>query len=372
MNYITNFATSRAGRIGSSDVPAIIQHPERQESLKGYDTTPLTVYMEKTGQAERKPAGLHAALGHAMEPYVLYEAIKRIDNEQVAKQFLRGYQLAELDATADGYPTAHACQSTDWLHHTEAMNDHSVSHADCINPERGIIIEAKTASYWAAVRRDTDPYRGYDTSLDGAQGIPLAHYMQVQHQMATYAEVYGITIKRAYLALISDGVYHQWEILPDIPVQERIIELCSYLYQCITTRTPPKRLAISIDDVKLLYPETPEDFRVVSGDAADDAIRYAAASREAAAQVAAWELKKRDADAALAAMLTDAKRLRIIRDGSIVDVAAWQERAASERVAGLSELRKMPDGDALIELLREQGMIKKTEASRFVKVKYKE
>jgi len=83
MNYITDFQKSRSTKIGSSDVPALIQHPEKSESLAGYGRTALTVYEEKIGIRERDPVGFPAQMGHVVEPYALQEFI-RPENENLS------------------------------------------------------------------------------------------------------------------------------------------------------------------------------------------------------------------------------------------------------------------------------------------------
>lgn len=371
MNYIQNFDKSRKSLIGSSDVPALIQHPEKPESIAGYERTALTVYLEKTGQKERDPAGLPAKLGHALEPYVLQEAISILADDKTACDFLRGYMLCELekDNKNGGYPNAPAFQNTPWLHHTEAVNDYSVSHADCINQKDGILIEAKTASFWASMRRESDPYKGYDPKLKGHQGVPIAHYMQIQHQMLLYSTVYGIQIKKGYIALIANSEFNMWEIKPDIKVQERLAELCSRMKQCIDTKTPPRELAMNADDIKYMYPEIKEDFKIISGDELQQAIEYAKMQKEASAQETAWKRKKEDAASALSVMLKDTGVLKGMIDGSMIDIASWQSRTGAERVMSLSEIKK--NKEKVYNYLVKNECIMKGEDTRSVKVKYK-
>ena len=244
MNYITNFTHARATLIGSSDIVACLQHPEKHESLAGYERTAITVYKEKRGEIPRTPAGLPADIGHELELLALQKAIEQIETvngetpdaiKSLINRFRRGYQLAEINTTIDNdgdvtYQNAEQFQNTEWLHHTEATTIDSVLHADCINiadPENAIIIEAKIAtSSWSAKRGD-DPYKGYDFELEGRMGIPLRHYMQVEHQCAVYNQCYGIKIKRAYLALICDGKFYLFSWKPDVKIQERLLELSS-------------------------------------------------------------------------------------------------------------------------------------------------
>jgi hypothetical protein len=368
MKYITDFTRSRKTLIGSSDVPALIQHPERAESVAGYGRTALTVWEEKTGLRERDPVGFPAHMGHVIEPYVLHEHIKRHTTPENADVFLRGYLLTELDKTAGGYPRAHAMQTTDFLHHTEAVTDYCISHADCINEKTKTLIEAKTAGYWSAKRRD-DPYRGYEFDLTGHHGIPLANYFQVQHQAAVYQECYGIKIDTAFLSLISDGNYYEWEFRIDTRLQERILELCSYMKKCIDKKIPPKRLAMNTADIKSLYPKLDDDFRIISGRKLKSVLKFAKRRNKADAQIRAWEQKKEDAESALAIMLKDTKKIQGLVDGEIITIAEWQERKGGERLIGLKEIQ---NDKRLYGYAKKNGLIKESEDTRFVKVKFKE
>lgn len=390
MNYITNFTHSRATLIGSSDIVACLQHPEKHESLAGYERTAITVYKEKRGELPRTPAGLPADIGHELELLALQKAIEQIETvngetpeniRSLINRFRRGYQLAEINTTieydADGnesltYHNAKEFQNVDWLHHTEAITQDSVSHADCINiadPENAIIIEAKVAtSSWSAKRGD-DPYKGYDFELEGVRAVPLRHYMQVEHQCAVYAQCYGIKIKRAYLALICDGKFYLFEWRPDVKIQERLLELSSYMKLCIDTATLPVKLAMNADDIKTIYPKINEDFRVVSGEQLETAMQYARVAKDAAVMKKNWEEKERDAKDALAVLLADSGRLRGIVDGEMVELVAWQERKGIERLMPLSEIKK---DKRLFSYCEKNGLIKQGEPSKFVQVKFKE
>jgi hypothetical protein len=374
MNYITAFAKSRSTKIGSSDVPALIQHPEKSESLAGYGRTALTVYEEKIGIRERELASEPAEFGHIIEPYAIMKFIRKYVDDKTADKFLRGCLLCDFDRTKDGYPTAAATQTTDFLHHTEAVTDYSVSHADCINisdPQNAILIEAKTSGFWPA-RRTDDPYKGYDKEVKGHRGIPLSVFYQVQHQAAIYQEVYGIKVKIANLILISEGQYYEWEIRIDTRIQERLVELCSYMKTCIDKKIPPKKLAMNVSDIKVMYPKLNEDFRLVSGDELASAVEAANKAKEAAEQLKAWKQKKEDAEATLSIFLKDNKKLQGIIDGEITDIAAWQSREGGERIIGLKELKELDSGERLYKYMKKNGLIKVGGDSRFVRVKLKE
>jgi len=371
MNYITDFHRARSRKLGASDIAACLQHPEKYQSLAGYDRTALTVWEEKTGRRERDPAGFAAEMGNVLEPVVLRKWIRENDSPETADRFYRGYVLCELDKKADGYPDAAAFQNTDYLHHTRAETDFAISHTDLINiakPDRRAIIEAKTASFWSA-RRGDDPYNGYDPEIKGHQGIPLKNYFQVQFQAAIYQAAYGIKFDELSLALLFDtSQFHQWEIRPDTRVQERLLEVAHYMKQCIDRDIPPRELAMNQSDIKAMYPKLNEDFRIISGDELQTAINAARQAREAAEQVKAWKAKKEDAENALAVLLKDVKVLRGLVDDEIVDLAAWQEREGAERIAGLKEIKNDTE---LYEMAVKRGFIKKSEPVRFVQTKIK-
>lgn len=370
MNYITHFQKSRSTKIGSSDVPALIQHPEKSESLAGYGRTALTVYEEKIGIRDREPAGNPAEVGHHMEPYALQKFIRNHYDDKTADKFFRGFMLCELDKTKDGYPTAAATQTTDFLHHTEAVTDYSVSHADCVNIVKPTFLESKNSGFWPS-RRTDDPYTGYDKTIKGHQGIPLRNFFQVQHGTAVYQEVYGIKFTTANLILVSEGNTYEWEIRIDTKIQERVLELCSYMKVCIDKKIPPKKLAMNVSDIKVMYPKLNEDFRLVSGEELTSAVEAAKKQKEAAEQLKAWKQKKEDAEAALSILLQDNKKLQGIIDGEIQDIAVWQERSAGERIIGLKELKELDSGERLYKYMKKNGLIKVGEDSRSVKVKLK-
>jgi hypothetical protein len=53
------FDKTRAGRIGASDIPAILGNPDKPtESLAGYGRTAVTTYLEKRGERERLKWGI--------------------------------------------------------------------------------------------------------------------------------------------------------------------------------------------------------------------------------------------------------------------------------------------------------------------------
>jgi hypothetical protein len=369
MNYIQNFQKSRSGKIGASDIPTLIQHPEHYESLAGYGKTPMTFWLEKTGQKEKDPVGFSAHMGHMLEPIILYEWIRNHTNKETAEKFYKGYLLCELDKTSDGYPTAPDTQYTDFLHHTEAKTDFAVAHMDMINRSGTIDVQVKSANYWAS-RRNDDPYKGYDFDVKGHQGIPLKNYYQVQFEMAVYNEAYGFQIDDAYLGLLCDtSTYGEWHIKRNVRVHERLLEISHYMKKCIDKRIPPKNLIMSKKDIELLYPKLDEDFRIVSGDEMTAALKAAEQANEAAKQQKAWKQTEEDAKNALAIIMKNAKIIKGLRDNEIIDIAGWTERKGSEKIKSLKEIEKEP---RLYKYMKRNDLIISTKASRYIDVKLKE
>ena len=114
MQYIKNFTKERSNKIGASDISKLIQHPEKSESLYGYDETALTLWQEKTGKIKREPARFSAEMGNALEPVVLRKFISENIDKETAEKFYRGYVLCELNKTDDGYLDAENFQNTNW------------------------------------------------------------------------------------------------------------------------------------------------------------------------------------------------------------------------------------------------------------------
>lgn len=370
MNYITNFIKSRKHLIGSSDIPACIKHPERFESLAGYERTAVTVYKEKRGEIEREPAGIPASIGHRLEGLVLHHAISEIENKDTADKFLQNFDLCEAHKTKDGYKNPDIYQNTNWLHHTEAKCIHSVSHADTINisnPKKSILIEGKTALYWTP-KRESDIYSGYDFNLTGYQGIPLRIYMQTLHQCAIYHLEYGVVFSDIYVPLYHDGKFHMWSYKPDKKAQEKILQICSYMKQCIDKGIPPVNLAMNQSDVRYIYPEIKKDFRVLSNEELEKAVKYAQIQKESSQQIKAWKQKEEDAKNALSVLLADTGLIKGFVDGELKAIATWQTRKGSEKIKKLSEIKKEKK---YYNYLKRNGLIEETKESTFVKVKLK-
>ena len=346
--YITDFYKSREGRIGSSDIPALIPHPVRKsESLAGYERTAITVYEEKTGITKREPAGFSARVGNDIEILPLRYFIEdyKLDNDdskKVAIDFFRGYTLCKIEqeTKTDGIIDTSVFNNTNYKHHTESMNDFAVAHADCLyvgatNPKtKPFIIEAKSAQFWAVKRKD-DIYSGYDFDLKDWKGIPLKHYFQIQFQMALYG------VDNAYLALLyNTSEFHTWQIKGNKKHQAELLELAEYMKKCIDKKTPPKEKAMNASDIQKLYPEIKEDFREVVGKELESAVSIVEQYQHAKQQVKQWELKERDALDAISVLLKDEREIKGLVNDELQTIARWKNTGGAEKIVALSKIKK--------------------------------
>jgi hypothetical protein len=385
--YIHNdFFSARSTRIGASEISALIPNPEKpNESLAGYERTAVTVWQEKTGRKIPDPSGLPAEMGHWNEVKALELFIRGIDPATA-----RIYRASRLDyeRAAETMPDsvrAEDYQTTPFRHNTQWYDDNFIVHPDgiydtnwdmmagksaeahgyTIDLALPFLLEAKTASYWSAKRRNGSLVSGYDFDLATWQGIPLKHYIQIQFQLAC------MDVETCYLPLLYDSAsFHVWQIARNRAMGDKLIDLAGRFAWHIKHDDPPKDFAMNALDIAALYPTLSEDFRFVSDETERAALLEAArVTQRAAAQEKTWKAKKEDASDALAVLLKDAKELRIELDGEIVPVVKWVEKKGGERLMGLKEAKAIVGAE---DALRKLGLVKQGEGSKYVQVSLKE
>jgi len=378
IDFITDFSKSRSKKIGASEIAACIPHPEKNGSIAGYDETAFTIWEYKTEKKERTVPGIYAKLGNKLEPTII-ELFLDENYPEYSKDFYKGFLLCELEKNNDGFPNAISYQNTPFLHHTKSETDFAVSHCDCIDPNAGIIIEAKSRSGWMSKRKD-DKYSGYDLELKSNHGIPLKDFFQLQFQAAIYNYQYGIKFEKLYLAVLFDrNPFHFWEIKPDIKIQERLLEIADYMKKCIDTDTPPKTLAMNQKDIKLMYPKINEDYRILSDEENEKAFELAKLQRHSFQQEKIWKEKKQEANDSLSILLKDTKTIKGILDNEIIEIATWTEKKGSE---GIAKPEADETNDSLINYLKKndkntynylqrKNYIRESKCSKYVTVKYK-
>jgi hypothetical protein len=394
-----DFYTSRSGRIGSSDTPALFVNPEKpSESLAGFGRTALTVYQEKRGEIEREPAGLHAEIGHFDENKTLELAIRPIIGYEKALLFRIQKERFEADCAIarinkKPLPSARGYQlnSCPFLHSVEYFDDDVVVHPDCIyvgneslkgkkdrwfknngikiDLSKPFIIEAKSAMKYAAKRPEGSNVKGYDFSLSGWQGIPLKHHVQTQFQGMIFR------IDTVILALLYDtSSFSMWKTGPDKKIRGAIADRVGRMVRHIKDGTMPRELAMNTDDVMAMIPDIQRDYIMLSGEKLEMAKEAAITAMEAKEQKERWTAKEKDAKDALAVILDEFEE---IRDGS-EKIAVWQFRKGSEgfqkpdmksKVSFLNQLKK--NDPITYNYLKKKGYIKVSDPTRYVSVKYR-
>ena len=400
-NYITDFHKSRKNRIGASDVPWLVPHPEIQiESLAAYTDskgkrqhcTALDLYDEKISPAPWE-YNFPADMGHRLEGYALYEFIADNIDKDIAFEFSRNYQLHKIQTQnvnilkigrVNECVNPEPYNNTPFKHNTEAKTNYGVAHADCVyDPDKKytqdlpvvhhlkklngltidlskpFIIEAKSARLYTVNARKNDKYKGFDLTLKTWQGIPLKVYFQIQYQMALY------NIDTAYLSLIFDtSQKYYWQIKANKKHQRELIQIAEYMKQCIDTKTPPKKLLMNSKDISKLFPETKEDFREVQGEELTEILDIAKIQRHAASQEKAWKRKKQDADERLSLHLKDTEMLKGIVNGTLQTIGKWKKTGGGLYIQGLSEIEKREDGKRIKNYLEKNKLIKEKNTGR--------
>ena len=374
----------RAGRIGASDIPALIPDPDKpNESLAGYGRTAVTVWEEKTGRRQRDPAGLAAEMGHFLEPKTTALFLRDVFGREYANEWLLSRMQFELlrrsdhtNVQASQYQRAPVAHNIEWyddkfIVHPDAIYQpppvapdpmEVVAHGLQINLTKPFLIEAKSARYWSARRRDESQSAGYDMDLRTWQGIPLRHYVQIQFQLAM------MDVDTCYLPLLYDTSQFQvWQIAADKSIQGKIIDLAGRLSWHIANDQPPKSMAMNGRDIAALYPTIDEDFVYLAGDEAEAVTDACRAYRKATAQEKVWKAKKSEAQDAIAVHLKDRGELRNA-DGGVL--ARWQERKGSERVTALGKIRT--DDPVSYRYLKRKKLIEQSSGSRSPAVVWKE
>ncbi|RPJ58251.1 MAG: hypothetical protein EHM12_08180 [Dehalococcoidia bacterium] len=372
-----DFYKERSKRIGASDVPALISDPENPtESLSGYGRTPITVWLEKTGKKDREAAGLPAEIGHHMENKALEIFIRGVFDVAVSKEFIRNKILYECLNDTERSPVIEF-QHKLIKHNTQYYDDVRICHPDAvyvggmsgkkrafglnIDLSKPFLIEAKSATLWSAKRPAGSMVKGYDFDLKTWQGIPLKHYMQIQYQLDLFQ------IDTCYLPLLCNtSEFYVWEIKANKKHQEKIRDIVYEVSDCINSNTPPKDLAICLNDIKSLYPEIKDDYTIISGEEKSHALEIAKTYKEAERQEKKWKAKKEEALDSMSVILKDNKEIR----DDTEKIASWITRKGSERVLGLKELKERDD--KAYSYLKRKGLITQSDDSRFVKIYYNE
>lgn len=259
---IRDFHGARSRGVGSSDIPTLAGFS------KQYGQTPYTLWLEKTGRGERKPAGPRADWGHRLEPLVLARWVE----EHVGPDFAMKFYAAAIQGRSIGA----------WKRETEARmpgRPYVLAHADLLvdipeidEVQRPYIVEAKTSGFFAGKRREGQAFLGYDPDDRSYQGIPDPVYLQVQWQMLAY------DVPEAWVCVLIDtGDWREYGPIPAAPrVQEKCLALAERFWKLVEEDKPPKPETWS--DVASMWPIPEEKTAMLGGEdemrARDYAARY--------------------------------------------------------------------------------------------------
>ena len=367
-----DFTEQRAKRIGASDIPALIPNPlSPTESLAGYGRTPVTVWEEKTGRKARGPAGLPAEMGHYLEDKAAELFIRPIDEQASKEHFLdRGiWDRGGMNV-----------QSTPYMHHVQFYRDGMICHPDVLyDPAKNqnliatvpgskftahdlkidmsspFLVECKSANYFATKR--TRKGGGYNFDDLSWQGIPPAHYMQIQFQLA----LLGVGV--AYLALIHNtNQFQVWPVYADKVHQGKLLDIAGRMIEYIRADREPLEWAINADDIIALYPEIGDDFLLLDGDMKEQARQLAGKYREAEDEERRWKDEMEEYRTGLALLLKDFPEIRDEKQ----TYAKWQIRKGAERVKALARMKK--EDPLAYKYLKRKGLLHQSPDSRSVKV----
>lgn len=392
--FIKNFHKSRQNKIGASDIPYLIPHPEKQfESLAAFTNstgkrqynTAIDLYNEKINGKDWEYS-FPAEMGHFLEVKALYEFIADNIDINEAKKFMKGYQLHKIDS-ALSYQNPKVYNNTPFLHNTESNTDFGVAHADCIyDPDKNdelekkiikvnglkidmnkpFILEAKTARLYTVKSRKKDIYTGYDLELKSWQGIPLKVYFQVQFQMLLY------NIDIAYVSLIFDTSEKKyWQIKANKKHQRELKQIAEYMKRCIDDKSIPKKLVMNSSDICKLYPEISDDFRELVDEEKEEVMDIIKKYNDAKDQEKIWKQKKEDFLQSISIHLKDTETLKIMIDGSLKSVAKWKKTGGCKKIMGLSEIKKLPGSKRLIKYMERNKLLKETNKNRIPNITFK-
>jgi len=373
--FVNDIFQGRGVKIGASEVPALFPNPEKPtESVLGFGKTALTVWQEKVGEKLPDKAGLAAEMGHYLEPKAIELFIRGVWGEDVA----RAWMIKRMDFEMKGGSPEKA-QAYPILSMTSFSDEISIVHPDGlhlaetngrivktdwgfnVDTRKDFLIEAKSASFFSAKRGDSE-VKGYDKEDKTWQGIPLKHFFQVQFQMLKT----GVDL--AYLVLISNtSSFDVWEIKADRRIMREIDNVTKLFMKHVVDRTPPKELAINVDDIKILFPTVSDDFLLVSGDEEKNLKELATQMRYAAAQEKLWAEKKKDLSDAISVHLGGFKE---IKDSEGNTIARWTVQKGTESMPGIKTIKV--ENPEVYKYLNRKGLVSVGQGKRYVTAVYDE
>ena len=137
------------------------------------------------------------------------------------------------------------------------------------------------------------------------------------------------------------------------------------MFESIKNKTIPKKLALNSKDILKIYDNNiTEDFKTIDGEELEEIQKVIKDYNEAKNQEKRWKSKKNDAQEALSTFLKDNKVLKGVINGELKDLCKWQIRKGSQRIKGLSDIKKIDNKDDILDYLNKHELIYETEGSK--------
>lgn len=316
---ITDFHAERAKGVGASDIPILAGLMEK------YDSTALTLWMEKTGRSPRWEGNEKTDFGHRLEPIILQ---KYIDNHNLKS---KPRLLTE-------------CRHPDY--------NFALAHADMIYKKdyKYHIVEAKSTGYHSGYRKSDDPDSGYDKEDFSENGVPASVFLQVQWQMFVYG------IDNAFVAaLIDTNDFREYgPIKFNVSIIDKCLALARRFWDHIENDTPPKPK--TFNDVNLIFPEKDDTSKIIDG---DDLLmvnglkeQYSLLKkREKKTGIEKDEIKN-----AIALIMQKNKYLNDPEGNKLASLSSWQRESVS--------LKDIKEHKKIFKLIEKENLIKKSVSSR--------
>lgn len=176
--------------------------------------SPITLWMEKTGQVDPEPLGESAYWGSTLEPIIRAEFADRT-----------GYRIKEIKAILQHKRFPFMLANLDGI-----ITDPHIGEG---------VFEAKTANAYSAAEWE--------------QGIPDEYALQIQHYMAVTG------LRFAYVAVLIGGSKFLWRSIErDEAVIDLIIQMESRFWRLVEQRIPPEidGSKASVELLNRLYPSS--------------------------------------------------------------------------------------------------------------------
>ena len=276
---------SRRKGIGGSDIGAIAGvNPHK---------TPLTVFLEKTGQAVSTINPIRAMIGHALEP----GAAAKYEEERGRRVQVCNLQLS-----------------------TDDPNDYRIGSVDrlcyCLDGSR-----PRTGRGLSVIRTDRALEIKSSSSKEEWEVVPRTYKAQMQHYMGLMPSVVAFDVPVVFVAL---GTFRIYEVLRNEDDIEALKELANDFYpRYVLTNTPPP--PVDENDCKLLWARSNPGKKVYA-DAEIEAVCEELAAVQA--DLKSGKAKESELKAKVEAVMGDAEVLLAPGERKL---ASWKSNKDSEK-----------------------------------------